>query len=201
MGWTAAEVRSVIGESGTGWCELYEVRADDEEEQGELGSMFSFSGDEDELGSVMMMSESENGSEAEAESYDGAGAAMDPSDSFILPTLDFSSSFLAASSPFDTSPPSAGLSRSSESWISDINLFAYPHSSLPASPSSDSSTFSFHDSDSGSDSDSDLGSGSASWVQHGSSGLGFGFSFSSEFAARLGGAGGEYGEGPREVMF
>ena len=186
-GWSAAEVRSVIGESGTGWCELHEVRFDS-------GTPSSLSSSTSEIGS-------EDGGISDLSSLDGneeAGFEMNmdrinPSQSFVIPTLDFSSSFLTPSSP---------RSASSFSNISDdsIDLFSYASSDVFSDPTSDShsssgsdsgisSTFSFHDSSSS--------SGDGSWTQqpswHGSGRFGFGFS--SEFVGRLN------SEGPRENLF
>jgi len=183
-GWSAAEVRSVIGESGTGWCELYEV------DNNNLSSSSSACGDDDEL------SETESGisdlSSLYGDEEHRAEGLIDPSQSFVLPTLDFSSSFLATP---HSPAPSPALSRTSSH---SFDMFAYPESdSFSDSDSSSdgglSSTVSFHDSSS---------SGSAeSWEQaswHGSSRFGFGFS--SEFAGRLG-SGSRMEDGPREVMF
>ncbi|KIY62512.1 hypothetical protein CYLTODRAFT_317210, partial [Cylindrobasidium torrendii FP15055 ss-10] len=67
-GWTEAEVRGVIGESGTGWCELEEVRHDEDDD---MSSVFSGEDNHDDLGRVF----------------------SEPSHSVLLPTLDFSADF------------------------------------------------------------------------------------------------------------
>jgi len=139
---------------------------------------------------------SEDGSMSDLNSFDndervGSEIGMDPSQSFVLPTLDFSSSSLASPAP---------PSHLSES---DIDLISYAssndsfsdidsHSSSSGSDSGISSTFSFYDSSS---------SGDGSWAQP--SGYGssrFGFGFSSEFIERFGG-GRDGEEGPREHLF
>ncbi|EIN08024.1 hypothetical protein PUNSTDRAFT_53324 [Punctularia strigosozonata HHB-11173 SS5] len=85
QGWTREEVRAVIGEAGTGWCALEEVRDDEE-----VDSVV----DDDAL------------SDVESQAPLPPPVAMDPAQSFVLPTLDFSSSHLdarssAATTPFD----------------------------------------------------------------------------------------------------
>lgn len=87
-GWTEKEVRGVIGEAGTGWCALEEVRRDNVAD-----SLCSTpAGEEDPL-------------------Y--ASGAVDPAASLVLPTLDFSSTFMNVAAPsVDASP---ALSRASSS--------------------------------------------------------------------------------------
>lgn len=68
-GWTKAEVRSVIGESGTGWCVLEETNLAPEKEE-----------EEDELALSDISSEHNQ-------------VFSEPASSLVLPTLDFSSSF------------------------------------------------------------------------------------------------------------
>ncbi|TFK46379.1 hypothetical protein OE88DRAFT_1715004 [Heliocybe sulcata] len=83
-GWTESMVRGVIGESGSGWCEIEEVRR----------------GEEDEMDSVLSDMEISEVTETESEDeirHPFEQPHMDPSQSFVLPTLDFSSSFYAAS--------------------------------------------------------------------------------------------------------
>jgi hypothetical protein len=91
-GWTKAEVRGVIGESGTGWCAMEERRGDKESTDDELLSNYS-----------EMLSEPES---VPIRIDDPVDEGMDPAQSFVLPTLDFSSSFVAASSPPRYTPPS-----------------------------------------------------------------------------------------------
>ncbi|KAJ7895623.1 hypothetical protein B0H14DRAFT_2681152 [Mycena olivaceomarginata] len=90
-GWSKAAVRGVLGESGTGWCVL--------EESVSPFDYDDYEGDEDafsETSSVL------SGMELE-EPVQGMG--MDPAQSFVLPTLDFSSSFLAATTPSTPAAP------------------------------------------------------------------------------------------------
>ena len=71
-GWTEARVRGVLGEAGSGWCVLEEVWANESEEMDDALSEMSF----------------DTHSIASTPVHD-----MDPSASFVLPTLDFSASF------------------------------------------------------------------------------------------------------------
>lgn len=163
IGWTATEVRSVIGESGTGWCELYESRA----------PTASAAMSESDFDSEDGMSEVDVHDTSEDLASHDAGAEenrMDPSQSFVLPTLDFSSSFLAAPSP----DPSPALSRAPSE--ADLDMFAY-RSSSPGSDEIESW---------------EMGTSSSaeSWVQPSvpsRSSNRFGFGFSSNFTERMGG--------------
>jgi hypothetical protein len=178
VGWTAGEVRGVIGESGSGWCVLEERMTKDAR-----SSASSAIDDLSETSSVL--SGTSDWGDGNAEIVTGAMEGMDPAQSFVLPTLDFSSSFLTAQ------PSPSVLSPSPSS----TDLFAY---------NSDSD-------DNFSDSGSDFSSGSGSWIDTsphhantasdsgpgpgpGSTWLGFGFS--SDFASRVGS---EYE--PREAVF
>ncbi|KAJ7750140.1 hypothetical protein DFH07DRAFT_828311 [Mycena maculata] len=87
-GWSKAAVRGVIGESGTGWCVLEEAAPDSRED------------DEDAFSDTSSV-------------LSGMEDAIDPAQSFVLPTLDFSSAFRAASASPHHSPA----------------LFAHPNSS------------------------------------------------------------------------
>ena len=79
VGWSKAEVRSIIGESGTGWCVLEEVLHEEDEGFTDVETLSPG------------LSEGELSNESLALS---SGVEMtDPSESFIIPTLDFSSSF------------------------------------------------------------------------------------------------------------
>ncbi|KAK7057800.1 hypothetical protein R3P38DRAFT_2843095 [Favolaschia claudopus] len=103
-GWSKAEVRSVIGESGTGWCVLEEVHgavlSDEEDAFSETSSILSgIAGDEPRV--------------------ETPPVAMDPAQSFVLPTLDFSSTFLEASAHSRSPTPASE---------SDIDVFSYTHS-------------------------------------------------------------------------
>jgi hypothetical protein len=78
-GWTMNEVRGVIGECGQGWCVFEEAR------QGQDNEPLS----DDEDGSVFSSAISSPPSEL-----------VDPAQSMVMPTLDFSSSFLAGQNTF-----------------------------------------------------------------------------------------------------
>lgn len=100
VGWTEREVRAVIGEGGTGWCALEEVWLD------EVDNMTEFSSAVDP---------------AELAGTKNPGPP-DPTSSFIMPTLDLSSSMLDASLPASPSMESVSLpsSRFSSRPISPI---------------------------------------------------------------------------------
>lgn len=105
VGWSAAEVRSVIGESGTGWCVLEEFCEDDD---GELEDALSDVSDEDLFSTRHPM----------GMDMPETLTVMDPAQSFVLPTLDFSSSFISSTSSSKT-PSEAeftGLSYYSDPW-------------------------------------------------------------------------------------
>jgi hypothetical protein len=104
VGWSGAEVRGVIGESGTGWCVLEEHRTDE-------------AIDDDGASSVLSGMSSEVGVGWGERDATETEPMENPSQSFILPTLDFSSSFIGATS---SPPPSAAWSMYSDSG-SDIS--------------------------------------------------------------------------------
>ncbi|KIP10305.1 hypothetical protein PHLGIDRAFT_115590 [Phlebiopsis gigantea 11061_1 CR5-6] len=89
-GWDESRVRSVLGEAGTGWCVLEEVRETDNDALDDTLSELSI---------------------ATGCSPTPVEPAIDPSASFVLPTLDFSASFTAErdswarSAPPPTLPP------------------------------------------------------------------------------------------------
>jgi hypothetical protein len=91
LGWTAAEVRSVIGESGTGWCVLEEIREDDSDDA-MLEEALSDISDED-----LFATRHPTGMDMPE-----TVTVMDPAQSFVLPTLDFSSSFISNTSSSKT---------------------------------------------------------------------------------------------------
>ena len=103
-GWSAARVRGVLGEAGTGWCVLEEVR------------------EADALDDAL----SELSAATPAES-----AVIDPAASFVLPTLDFSASFAAERDSWArATQPAAGVadlefhnawSAASEDSLSDFS--------------------------------------------------------------------------------
>jgi hypothetical protein len=96
VGWTKAEVRGVIGESGTGWCVLEEYKGArqihpcpseaDEDTFSDTSSLFT---------NVFEDSESED--------------AVDPAQSLCLPVLDFSSSFQPPAPIPPSAPPSTSM--------------------------------------------------------------------------------------------
>ncbi|KAJ3893927.1 hypothetical protein GG344DRAFT_74529 [Lentinula edodes] len=76
VGWTMAEVRSVIGESGTGWCALEEVVTGMQPEE-----------EEDSFSDASSVLSAISGGESM-----GLSSTHEPAKSLVLPTLDFSSS-------------------------------------------------------------------------------------------------------------
>ncbi|KAJ7826897.1 hypothetical protein B0H14DRAFT_2816427 [Mycena olivaceomarginata] len=116
-GWSKAAVRGVLGESGTGWCVLEETTSTfdplfDEEDEDAFSETSS-------ILSGMGLEEPPQG--------------MDPAQSFVLPTLDFSSSFLAATTPSTPAAPvfydHANASADSVSVWSDPTFVDPPSSS------------------------------------------------------------------------
>ncbi|KAF5358144.1 hypothetical protein D9756_001956 [Leucocoprinus leucothites] len=87
VGWTSAEVRAVIGEGGTGWCGLVERRFGDVDEMSEHSSV----ADPAEIAAVKSSDHRE------------------VSSSFIMPTLDLSSSGVDLSVPSSPSTNSFSL--------------------------------------------------------------------------------------------
>ncbi|KAA1477117.1 hypothetical protein DENSPDRAFT_571300 [Dentipellis sp. KUC8613] len=166
-GWDANKVRGVIGESGTGWCALEEVREGEEGAETELEDVLS------------QLSAEDFSSRAETERFEdnGIGAGhIDPAQSFVLPTLDFSASFPA-------SPP-ASISLSdfpsgASTPISDIDM--YSHTEAWSEGISDGSG-SWVEPPSVSAARMPLSPSASAWM-----------GFSSSFTERM--------EGPREVMF
>lgn len=74
VGWAEAQVRGVLGEAGTGWCVLEEVHENEAAAMDDALSEMSF-----DTSTPPRMGH----------------ADIDPSASFVLPTLDFSASFVA----------------------------------------------------------------------------------------------------------
>lgn len=77
VGWTEARVRGILGEAGTGWCVLEEVREDEHDSM------------EDALSEMSFNTGPNTGRHTPAREE----SAIDPAASFVLPTLDFSASF------------------------------------------------------------------------------------------------------------
>lgn len=193
-GWDTRQVRQVLGEAGQGWCEVHEVReapAIDEDED-------AFSS-----GTVTPVSDGQL----------EVGRGIDPAQSFVLPTLDFSSSFVSSQASLASShspfPPSPALSRTSSDlstavldWPTSRSSSYYPppgdgyesdrdsdglsDCSFPSSSSSDGDAAMF-----GPAASQGLATSATSWV---------GVGFSSRFAERMQGVGTD-DESPREVMF
>ncbi|KAJ7189017.1 hypothetical protein C8R46DRAFT_1341637 [Mycena filopes] len=180
VGWSKAAVRGVLGESGTGWCVLQETAtAADAYDDGDGDDAFS------ETSSILSGMGREDG---DAHHRVLTPPAIDPAQSFVLPTLDFSSSFLAAS----------GAASATASWANNSarDPFTMHHSNASSdsawSDSDSASSIAFVDppsengwferrvsgenpwlDDSASESDSDSDSG---WM---------GLGFSSEFGRRM----------------
>lgn len=116
VGWTKAEVRSVIGESGTGWCVLEEVRQEDEE------GLFS-----DTCSSVS--------SGAFDQSSETGSDFFDPALSLVLPSIDLSSASSAQSVPDGHMFASLSGSNTDDSWV-DRPLFSSRSSGMGSDLSS-----------------------------------------------------------------
>jgi hypothetical protein len=155
VGWTKAEVRSIIGESGTGWCVLEEELHDEDEGLTDVGTLSPGSSEEELSNESLALS---------------SGVEMsDPSESFVIPTLDFSSSFNSTpSSPSHDSPSNdlfttvpSGMAN--DPWVDDYS----DSSSWVSSPYSEFSDLII-----------DPPSSNGFWSGHG---LGPGLGFSSQF--------------------
>ncbi|KAI0066323.1 hypothetical protein BV25DRAFT_1821241 [Artomyces pyxidatus] len=96
-GWEAKAVRGVIGESGSGWCVLEEERAPSDADESDLEAILEH------------MS-------AAASDFPHAPDGVDPSQSVVLPTLDFS-----ASSPVYAPPRAPSRSGMSSVFGSDVH--------------------------------------------------------------------------------
>lgn len=137
VGWSKAEVRSVIGESGTGWCVLEEVLHEEDEGFSDVETLSPGSSEEEQLLNESFALGISGGSGVEM---------SDPSESFIIPTLDFSSSFNSTpSSPSHDSSydsPSNDLlttipsEMANDPWVDD---YSDSSSSWVSSPYSESS--------------------------------------------------------------
>ncbi|KIK41545.1 hypothetical protein CY34DRAFT_805915 [Suillus luteus UH-Slu-Lm8-n1] len=193
-GWTAAQVRDVTGESGQGWCAIEEVHLDamsassqtstiDDEE--DLSSPQSVSSgievDSASLSELDLSKDADVSSDIELDSDDwdfgvGLSPSPDVQDNFVLPTLDFSSSFVQAASPtYDALPPQIILRTASDL------AREYGDALSPTSSSSLSPSLSY-------DSLSDLEADAIPHVAEGElerSWLGISMGLSSSFAERL----------------
>jgi len=90
-GWTEAEVRGVIGESGTGWCALEEVWHDQVLKDSKAQSDSS----------------EESGLSRANSPIISEGLGFDPSQSFVMPKLAFSSNFIDSQLSFSSSRSSS----------------------------------------------------------------------------------------------
>ena len=115
VGWTKAEVRGVIGESGTGWCVLEERWPEAEED--ETSSIFSGTSDEFDGSSDVQRVDASN-----------PMLSIDPAQSFVLPTIDFSSNSSATPSEWSASEIDV-LNRSDVDAFSDADWDALSQSS------------------------------------------------------------------------
>ncbi|OSD02032.1 hypothetical protein PYCCODRAFT_1435715 [Trametes coccinea BRFM310] len=194
-GWTAARVRSVLGEAGTGWCVLEEVwrdqdKADAAEMDAALDTLSTHGYQSDVPSSTPSMASLSdvNGS------WDASSATIDPARSFVLPTLDFSASFPAPA----WSPPPSPTAAPLRTPTPDVHLHDQ-WSEVEDGFSSPGSVDVEYDFGSGSDGES-VGS---AWDYDPSEALASSvaadrnwFGFSSHFSERMGDVG-----GPREQMF
>ncbi|KAF8161808.1 hypothetical protein K438DRAFT_1859470 [Mycena galopus ATCC 62051] len=171
-GWSKAAVRGVIGESGTGWCVLEETRAT-------LDSLHEE--DEDALSDASSLLSGRASPMAQA-------AEMDPAQSFILPTLDFSSDFLARSSPSPSSHGDSFFTHPNTSAESDLSLSSggwsdHTHDFLTVDPPSENGWF-----------EAQVGADPWLDVERDNTG-GWQMGFSSQFSSRL------TSPGPMESVF
>ncbi|KAF8171548.1 hypothetical protein K438DRAFT_1852443 [Mycena galopus ATCC 62051] len=161
-GWSKAAVRGVIGESGTGWCVLEETRS-------LLDSLHEE--DEDALSDASSLLSGRASPMAQV-------AEMDPAQSFILPTLDFSSDFLARSSPSHSSHGDSFFTHPNNSAESDLSLSSggwsdHTHDFLTVDPPSENGWF-----------EAQLGADPWLDVERDNTG-GWQMGFSSQFSSRL----------------
>lgn len=153
-GWTAAQVRSVTGESGQGWWTLDEVYSDAMSTSSQMSAI-----DDEEVLSYPQsvassieldsasLSELDLGKDADvcsdieldSDGWDyglGLSPSPDLQDNFVLPTLDFSSSFAQVASPTQSLalPPQIILRTASE-LAEEFGSVWSPTSSSSLSPS------------------------------------------------------------------
>ncbi|KAF7350830.1 hypothetical protein MSAN_01644900 [Mycena sanguinolenta] len=125
-GWSKAAVRGVIGESGTGWCVLEETRHG-------TASPALFEDVDSDVDDALSDASSVH------EQQRQPVIAMDPAQSFVLPTLDFSSAFLERSG---RSPSAHSASSNSDGFFAHPNTSADSILSLSSAPSRPLSPFS-----------------------------------------------------------
>ncbi|KJA27341.1 hypothetical protein HYPSUDRAFT_63024 [Hypholoma sublateritium FD-334 SS-4] len=112
-GWTKNEVRSAIGESGTGWCMIEEVCGSDCEDY-----------DSDSLSSSILDDHTPSETSALSPWADVESPVINPAESFILPSLDMSlvasESMLSASHLEDNAMrPSIPVEMEIDPWIDE----------------------------------------------------------------------------------
>ncbi|KAI0694181.1 hypothetical protein C8T65DRAFT_667141 [Cerioporus squamosus] len=173
-GWTANKVRGVLGEAGTGWCVLEEVWREQEHEEAE---------EMDAALDTFSVSEAESVQDGRFSGLSDMNgnwdtSSNDPARSLVLPTLDFSASFMAP--PWSSPAPTP---------LSDLEF----HNEWSQVDGRLSSLGSF-----GSDGDSDVDSSGSDWFElSGAPSVDSRrFGFSSHFSERMGGS-----DGPREEFF
>ncbi|KAJ7085859.1 hypothetical protein C8R43DRAFT_1051477 [Mycena crocata] len=115
-GWSKAAVRGIIGESGTGWCVLEETHDAMDAYETEADDAFS------ETSSIL------SGLGREDTDPVAHHAAIDPAQSFVLPTLDFSSSFLASAAASGARSPASDMGAWSDSDAGSELLIVEPPS-------------------------------------------------------------------------
>ncbi len=151
VGWTAARVRGVLGEAGTGWCVLEEVREDENEHEAM----------DDALSEMSFDTRSCTSTPAEH-------AEMDPAASFVLPTLDFSASFPVETGSWSRTPSAHDVRASALADLEFHNDWTAHEREIESVSDSEASF-----SESGGWGDSLVSSRSEGWV-----GLGFSSRFS-----------------------
>lgn len=174
-GWTETRVRGVLGEAGTGWCVLEEIRENDSVAMDEVLSEMSFD-------------------TRSSSPHPDRDVEMDPSASFYLPTLDFSASLPVETLPWSrTTPPSVSTP------MSDLE-FHNAWSSVHASSDSESDALSDISESVSLDSASSWGDVFASPSSRRSSANEWTpLNFSSSFTSRVQDA--DVNEEPREYLF
>ena len=134
VGWSKAEVRSIIGESGTGWCVLEEEFHEEDEGSSDVETLSPGLSEEELISNESLTLDISAGSGVEM---------TDPSVSFIIPTLDFSSSFNStSSSPSHDSPPNDLIATipsdmANDPWVDDYSDLSSSWVSSPYSESSE----------------------------------------------------------------
>ncbi|RPD73580.1 hypothetical protein L226DRAFT_546498 [Lentinus tigrinus ALCF2SS1-7] len=181
-GWTANKVRGILGEAGTGWCVLEEVWRDQEHTEAE---------EMDAVLETLSVSESESTHDMRLSGLSDMNGSwdtgsVDPARSLVLPTLDFSASFMAPSwsSP---APDSTPLSPPAATPLSDFE-FHNEWTQLVDRSNTNSP-----------DSDVESMTSGSDWFELSRAPLTDSrrFGFSSHFSERMGGS----VDGPREELF